>query len=81
MSGGGTEMYKHPMIPWGGRMRSSLKLPKEAKGCLNCYAGGTGTPAFRCKELGCAAKLRYNRITDFARGLTQRDVDRQQEVG
>ena len=37
MSGGGTKTYKHPHIPWGGRMRSSLKLSKSAKGCLNCY--------------------------------------------
>ena len=39
MSGGGTETHKHPLNSVGdGRMRSSLKLSKLAKGCLNCYA-------------------------------------------
>ena len=32
MSGGGPATYKYPLIPRGGRMRSSLKLPKRAKG-------------------------------------------------
>ena len=32
MSGGGATAYKHPMTPWGGRMRSNLKLSKGAKG-------------------------------------------------
>lgn len=37
MSGGGTRTYKHSLIPWGGRMRSSLKLPKGTNECLNCH--------------------------------------------
>ena len=31
MSGGGAETYSYSGIPWDGRMRSSLKLPKRAK--------------------------------------------------
>ena len=37
MSGGGTRTYKYPMTSWGGRMRSSLKLPQRAREWLNDY--------------------------------------------
>ena len=37
MSWGGNETHRDPLISWGGRMRSSLKLLKRAKGWLNCY--------------------------------------------
>lgn len=36
MSRGGTKTYKYPLTLWGGRIRSSLKLSKGAKGDLNC---------------------------------------------
>lgn len=36
MSEGGTVTYKYPLIPWGGRIRSNLKLLKGAEGDLNC---------------------------------------------
>ena len=29
MSRGGSKTHIQPLIPWGGRMRSSLKLPRE----------------------------------------------------
>ena len=32
MSRGGSKTHIQPLIPWGGRMRSSLKLPKKARG-------------------------------------------------
>ena len=32
MSGGGTKTYKYIRVIWGGRMRSSLKLPKVSQG-------------------------------------------------
>ena len=32
MSWGGANAYKKPWILWGGRMRSSLKLPKVNQG-------------------------------------------------
>ena len=39
MSWGGFNAYKKPLIPWGGRMRSSLKLPKSAKGAPELLRG------------------------------------------
>ena len=32
MSWGGPNVYKKPLLSWGGRMRSRLKLPKSANG-------------------------------------------------
>ena len=36
MSGGGTKTYKHPLISWGGRMRSASNSERESK-WLNYY--------------------------------------------
>lgn len=55
MSGAGTRTYKHPHILWGGRMRSSLKLPRGAKGCLNgnpvAYRTERNMPHHACSVL------------------------------